>query len=129
MPPLDGSHRNHRSATISPATPHAATRASRAPSNAGGSTAGLKQSWNAWTNGFSGSTSPSISSHRGGSSMAMKTSETNAIGRMITLASADAALAFGHSPATAMPIAANEATPTTNVTIAAGILAASMSRS
>ena len=56
-------------------------------------------------------------------------SEMNAIGRMIALATADAADADGHSPATAMPIAANDGTPTRNVTIAAGILAASMSRS
>ena len=34
-------------------------------------------------------------------------SETNAIGRMIALATADAADADGHRPATAMPSAAN----------------------
>ena len=44
----------------SPATPHAATRASSPHSNAGGSTAGLNASWNACTNGFSGRTSPSV---------------------------------------------------------------------
>ena len=124
-----GSHRNQRSATSSPSTPHAATRASLSHWNAGASTAGLKASWKLCTNGFSGRMSPSVASHAGGSSMAMKTSEMNAIGRMMALASAEAADADGQSPAIAMPIAANEETPTRNVTIAAGILAASMSRS
>ena len=64
-PPRAGSHRNQRSATSSPATPHAATTASLAHWNAGGSTAGLKQSWKLWANGFSGSTSPSVSSQAG----------------------------------------------------------------
>ena len=54
--------------------------------------------------------------------MGMKTSEMNASGRMMALATADAAAADGHSPATAMPSAAKAATPTRNVTIAAGQL-------
>ena len=97
--------------------------------NPGGSTAGLKASWKLCTNGFSGKMSPSVASQPGGSSMAMKTSEMNAIGRMMALASAEAADADGQIPAIAMPSAANDDTPTRNVTIAAGTFAASMSRS
>ncbi len=59
----------------------------------------------------------------------MKTFEMNARGRIVALATAAAELADGTSPATAIPSAANVATPTTNVTPAAGILAASISRS
>ena len=54
--------------------------------------------------------------------------DTNAIGRMIALAAAEAELADLTSADTAMPSAANDPTPTRNVTTAAGILAASISK-
>ena len=73
--------------------------------------------------------SPILASHAGGSSIGMKMFEMNDNGRIVALATADAELADGTSPATAIPSAANAATPTMNVTAAAGILPASTSRS
>ena len=54
-------------------------------------------------------------------------SEMNAIGRMIALATADAADGrWARARRRPCPSAANDGTPTRNVTIAAGSLAASM---
>src|SRR5215211_4378625 len=116
-------------ATTAPTTPHNATRASLSQLKAGAGTSGLSVSWKLSTNGLSGKMSPTVSSHLGGSSSGMNTLETNASGRIVALATAEAERAFGTSPATASPSAEKLHTPTTNVTTIAGTLAASISRS
>ncbi len=97
--------------------------------NAGASTYGVKQAWNASANGLSGKRLPKISIQRGGSSSWMKMFDTNASGRMIAFAAAEADVADFTSDASAIPSAANDATPTRNVRTAAGIFAGSISRS
>ena len=120
---------NVRVASSAPPTPHAATIASFDQLNAGASTSGLSVFWKALTNGFSGKMSPMISSQRGGSSSGMNTSDTNASGRIVALATAGAESAFGTRPAIARPSAANVDTPRMNVTIIAGTFADSIVRS
>ena len=58
----------------------------------------------------------------------MNTFEMKAIGRMVALANAGADCPDGVTAARARPSRENDATPTTKVTTAAGILSASISR-
>ena len=125
----DGSHRNFFTATASPSRPHAATKAKDDQSNAGASTNGLKQSWNALTKGFNGNRFPKVVRNEGASSVTTKTSLMNANGRIVAFATADAELAEPINEAMASPSAANAATPTMKVTAAAGIFAHSNVRS
>ncbi len=81
---------------------------------------GWNAAWNDSTNGFSGNTSPMTSSHRGGSSSGMNTFDTKANGKIVALATDEAALAVGTADATAVPRAAKQTTDTTKVTAAAG---------
>ena len=90
---------------------------------------GEKQSWKALTNGFSGKKLPTEFKKLFLRSLTTNTSEMNASGKITAFAAAEAELADLTSDASAIPSAANDATPTIKVNTAAGILAQSIYRS